>query len=75
MFSLEDSSKKYPFPCPCSYRTAFTYYVDITTPVRTHVLKELADHAADEEHKAFLKHMASRSEEGKVKGLTVLLYI
>ncbi|XP_055327531.1 NADPH--cytochrome P450 reductase-like [Paramacrobiotus metropolitanus] len=63
----EDSSKKHPFPCPCSYRTAFTYYIDITTPVRTNVLKELSDYAADPEHKEFLKLMSSRSDEGKAK--------
>lgn len=47
----EDSSKKHPFPCPCSYRTAFTFYLDITSNPRTHVLKELADYASDEEEK------------------------
>lgn len=26
----EDSSKKHPFPCPTTYRTALSYYVDIT---------------------------------------------
>ena len=26
----EDSSKKHPFPCPTTYRTALTYYVEIT---------------------------------------------
>lgn len=47
----EDSSKKHPFPCPCSYRTAFTFYLDITSNPRTHVLKELADYTSDEEEK------------------------
>ena len=64
-FSAEDSSKKHPFPCPCSYRTALTYYVDITAPVRTHILKELADYAADPADKDKLLFMASRTEEGK----------
>jgi NADPH-ferrihemoprotein reductase len=61
----EDSSKKHPFPCPCSYRTALTYYVDITTPVRTHILKELADYATNPDEKERLKFMASRTDEGK----------
>ena len=26
----EDSSKKHPFPCPTTYRTALSYYVEIT---------------------------------------------
>ena len=34
VFSLtnldEDSSKKHPFPCPTTYRTALSYYVEIT---------------------------------------------
>lgn len=62
----EDSSKKTPFPCPCSYRTALTYYVDITHPPRTHVLKELIEYTTNEEHKALLKTMTTPSDEGKL---------
>ena len=51
----EDSSKKHPFPCPTSYRTALTSYVDVCTPPRTHVLKELSEHCSDERDKARLK--------------------
>lgn len=69
VFSLintdEDSSKKHPFPCPCSYRTALTHYVDITQNPRTHVLKELAEYCSDQEEKDKLKLMASTSPEGK----------
>ncbi|KAH8040982.1 hypothetical protein HPB51_013382 [Rhipicephalus microplus] len=61
----EDSSKKHPFPCPCSYRTALLYYVDITTPPRTHVLKEISEYATNEEEKKMLKLMSSSSDEGK----------
>lgn len=61
----EDSSKKTPFPCPTTYRTALTYYVDITSTPRTHVLKEISDYAANEEHKELLKKMSSSSDEGK----------
>ncbi|XP_076364602.1 cytochrome P450 reductase isoform X1 [Tachypleus tridentatus] len=61
----EDSSKKYPFPCPCSYRTALLHYIDITSPPRTHVLKEIAEYTTDEEEKQKLKLMGSSSEEGK----------
>nr|XP_009941230.1 PREDICTED: LOW QUALITY PROTEIN: NADPH--cytochrome P450 reductase [Opisthocomus hoazin] len=43
----EESNKKHPFPCPTSYRTALTYYLDITNPPRTNVLYELAQYATD----------------------------
>jgi len=61
----EDSSKKTPFPCPTTYRAALTYYVDITSTPRTHVLKEIADYASNEEQKQLLKKMSSSSDEGK----------
>lgn len=61
----EDSTKKHPFPCPCSYRTAFKYYLDITSNPRTHVLKELAEYASDPKEQELLKLMASTSPEGK----------
>jgi NADPH-ferrihemoprotein reductase len=44
----EFSSKRSPFPCPCSYRTALSHYVDIASPPRTHVLKEFIQYASDE---------------------------
>ncbi|XP_066157348.1 NADPH--cytochrome P450 reductase [Euwallacea fornicatus] len=69
IFSLintdEESSKKHPFPCPCSYRTALTHYLDITQNPRTHVLKELAEYCSDAADKDKLKLMASTSPEGK----------
>lgn len=61
----EESSKKHPFPNPCSYRTALTHYLDITMNPRTHVLKELSEYATDAEEKEKLKLMASTSPEGK----------
>lgn len=61
----EESSKKHPFPCPCSYRTALTHYLDITMNPRTHVLKELSEYATDPAEKDRLKLMASTSAEGK----------
>nr|XP_022918376.1 NADPH--cytochrome P450 reductase isoform X1 [Onthophagus taurus] len=69
IFSLintdEESSKKHPFPCPCSYRTALTHYVDITMNPRTHVLKELSEYCSDPAEKEKLKLMASTTPEGK----------
>lgn len=61
----EESTKKHPFPCPCSYRTALTHYLDITSNPRTHILKELAEYTSDPTDKERLKLMASTSAEGK----------
>ncbi|XP_050531790.1 NADPH--cytochrome P450 reductase [Daktulosphaira vitifoliae] len=69
VFSLlntdEESSKKHPFPCPCTYRTALTYYLDITSNPRTHIMKELAEYATDPKEQEKLKLMASSTPEGK----------
>lgn len=64
-YFTEESSKKHPFPCPCSYRTALTHYLDITSNPRTHILKELAEYTDDPEEKEKLKLMASTTVEGK----------
>lgn len=61
----EESSKKHPFPCPSSYRTALVHYLDITSNPRTHVLKELAEYCSDPVEKEKLKLMSSTSPEGK----------
>lgn len=63
----EESNKKHPFPCPTSYRTALTYYLDITNPPRTNVLYELAQYATDANEQEHLRKMASSSAEGKVR--------
>lgn len=65
IYFTEESTKKHPFPCPCSYRTALTHYLDITSNPRTHVLKELAEYATDPADKEKLKLMASTTVEGK----------
>lgn len=61
----EDSSKKHPFPCPCTYRTALSHYVDITALPRTHVLKELAEYTTDSSEKEKLLLMSGTTEAGK----------
>ena len=70
LFSLnnvdEDSSKKHPFPCPTSYRTALTYYLDLTNPVKTNVLSELAEFTEDEADRQQLQLMASNTPEGRL---------
>lgn len=67
--SPEESNKKHPFPCPTSYRTALTYYLDITNPPRTNVLYELAQYATDAGEQERLRKMASSAAEGKVGAL------
>ncbi|CAB0037625.1 unnamed protein product [Trichogramma brassicae] len=61
----EESTKKNPFPCPCTYRTALTHYLDITNNPRTHVLKELAEYCSDPADKEKLLKMSSTTPEGK----------
>jgi NADPH-ferrihemoprotein reductase len=61
----EDASKKHPFPCPCTYRTALTHYIDISMPPRTHVLGELSEYSDSAEDKEFLQKMTHSTEEGK----------
>jgi len=61
----EDSSKKHPFPCPTTYRTALSHYVEITALPRTHILKELSLYTSDPVEKAKLEEMSSTTPEGK----------
>lgn len=53
IFSLintdQESTKKNPFPCPTSYRTALSHYIEITALPRTHILRELVEYCSDEE--------------------------
>ncbi|XP_062391923.1 NADPH--cytochrome P450 reductase isoform X1 [Sardina pilchardus] len=61
----EESNKRHPFPCPCSYRTALTHYLDLSSPPRTNVLYELAPYASDAQEQDMMRKMASASAEGK----------
>uniref|UniRef100_A0A673N232 NADPH--hemoprotein reductase n=1 Tax=Sinocyclocheilus rhinocerous TaxID=307959 RepID=A0A673N232_9TELE len=61
----EESNKKHPFPCPSTYRTALTHYLDITNPPRTNVLYELAQYATEPKEQENMRKMASSSPEGK----------
>jgi len=61
----EDSSKKHPFPCPTTYRTALLHYVDISAIPRTHILLELAKYTEDNEQKSKLELMSGTTPEGK----------
>ncbi|KAF0030569.1 hypothetical protein F2P81_017300 [Scophthalmus maximus] len=61
----DESNKKHPFPCPTTYRTALTHYLDITHPPRTNVLYELAQYASDPKDQENMRKMASSAPEGK----------
>ncbi|OWR41297.1 NADPH--cytochrome P450 reductase isoform X1 [Danaus plexippus] len=69
VFSLintdQESTKKNPFPCPTSYRTALSHYIEITALPRTHILRELAEYCMEDEDKNKLLLMATNSQEGK----------
>jgi len=63
---VEEATKKHPFPCPTTYRTALLHYLDITSCPRTNVLKDLAEYAGDSEEKDFLLKLSRSTPEGKV---------
>ncbi|CDW58868.1 NADPH cytochrome P450 reductase [Trichuris trichiura] len=65
-----DSRKRTPFPCPCSYRTALSFYVDITSPPRMHVIKEIIQHCSDLDEKRVLQSMVTMTEESRKKYLS-----
>lgn len=69
----EDATKKNPFPCPTTFRTALTFYLDITSLPTTQLLKELAQYAGDEGEKKRLHTMGSASDEGKNMYKSVIL--
>eukprot|EP00056_Hartaetosiga_gracilis_P004000 m.70237 g.70237 ORF g.70237 m.70237 type:complete len:668 (+) comp11664_c0_seq1:84-2087(+) len=54
------SRKKTPFPCPCSYRTALTHYVDICSVPGLNVFQELIQYAEDEDEKKRLTFLVSK---------------
>ncbi|VDD89446.1 unnamed protein product [Enterobius vermicularis] len=58
------SSKRHPFPCPCTVRTALTHYVDICAPVKSHVLKAIAEFAQDPDEKERLALLSTADEKG-----------
>ena len=48
MSAVEDfAKKKSPFPVPCSFRTALSHYVDISSPPHIHVLREMIHYTSD----------------------------
>jgi len=61
----EDSTKKHPFPCPTTYRTALSHYVEITALPRTHIIQELAKYTGEQGERERLELMSSTTVEGK----------
>lgn len=51
----EEAPKKHPFPCPTSWRVAFTNYLDITNPPRTNILQGLIPFCTNEAEQTRLK--------------------
>lgn len=54
------TKKRQPFPCPCTYRTALTHYVELTQQPGFNVLGELVQYANDEKEAARLKFLVSK---------------
>eukprot|EP01135_Chromosphaera_perkinsii_P009412 Nk52_evm88s1737 gene=Nk52_evmTU88s1737 len=66
IFMLENSdpsNSKLPFPCPCTYRTALTHYLDIAMVPKHHFLTSLVDYCTDDTEKEFMQKLTS--DEGK----------
>ncbi|KAF8571020.1 hypothetical protein P879_01587 [Paragonimus westermani] len=61
----EFTSCSSPFPCPCSYRTALTHYVDLAGPPRLNVLLKLSYYASDEREARLLRTLGSITPESK----------
>jgi NADPH-ferrihemoprotein reductase len=59
----EDVKKKHPFPCPCSFRTALTHYIDITSLPKPHVLRAIAEESVDAKAKDFLLGITSKARK------------
>merc|ERR1712226_7943 len=53
----EEAPKVHPFPCPTTWRVAFTNYLDIMNPPRTNILQGLIPFCEDPEEQAKLKRM------------------
>ena len=66
VWNTDDAAKKHPFPCPTTFRTALTYYLDIAALPKIQLIKELAQYATDESERKKLQLISSPNDEGKV---------
>ncbi|KAF6779982.1 hypothetical protein AHF37_00492 [Paragonimus kellicotti] len=63
----EFTSRSSPFPCPCSYRTALTHYVDLAGPPRLNVLLKLSYYASNGKEARLLRTLGGITPESKRK--------
>lgn len=61
------TAKNSIIPCPCTFRTAFTYYVDITSTPRVQPLREMSSHVTAAEDKAIFDLICSSAPDGREK--------
>lgn len=57
------ASKKYPFPCPATYRAIFRHYLDICAAVSRQSLMAFVEYAPTEESKERLRQLAKDKDE------------
>nr|QQY02569.1 NADPH--cytochrome P450 reductase [Cryptocotyle lingua] len=60
----EQNPRQTPFPCPCTYHTALTHYVDLSGPPRLQLLTALSVYATDPEDARQLRYLGSNTLEG-----------
>lgn len=61
------SARSSIIPNPCTFRTAFTYYVDIASTPRVQPLREMSAYVTDEREKKLFDLLCSSSPEGREK--------
>lgn len=62
------SPQSQPFPNPCSLRTAFTRYVDLTGAPGISLLAVCSHYATSQGDRDWLRLLSSNTEEGQVSG-------
>jgi len=60
-----DAGTRPVLPGPCSYRTAFTHYLDISGPLKQKHIKELTQYATDVKDREFLERISGKDGKGE----------